>query len=177
MPFDKHELKPEREKRCLAFCNVLRETDLVSSDLSSLLDKNAPPASQSSIAAVRAICTSIKAIPLPSECTKLICDFAFDGLSLAKDLFKRYLTEQRRRYSRLPGNIVFQHEANVGERVRVRLHCWQLSQRNLNRGTIISKDCDHGTEIAVRWDDGTVSGNTDVGLKCGKKGIYSLVYD
>ena len=150
MPFDKHELKPEREKRCLAFCNVLREADLVSSDLSSLLDKNAPPASQSSIAVVRVICTSIKAISPPSECAKLICDFAFDDFSLAKDLFKKCIAEQRRRYSRLPGNIVFQHEANVGERVR--LHSLRLSQRNLNCGTIISKDCDQGTEIAVRWD-------------------------
>jgi len=38
-------------------------------------------------------------------------------------------------------------------------------------GDIISKESDVGAKIAVRWDDGTVSGNTKDGLKCGKNNI------
>ena len=38
-------------------------------------------------------------------------------------------------------------------------------------GDIISKESDVGAKIAARWDDGTVSGNTNDGLKCGKNNI------
>jgi hypothetical protein len=38
------------------------------------------------------------------------------------------------------------------------------------RGKIISNDEDNGTEIIVRWDDGTKSGP----LWCGKKGTDAL---
>jgi len=180
MPFDVNELKLEREKRCLAFCSVLREAHLVSSDLSSLLGNTAPPASQSSIAAVRATQTSVKAISLPTENVKLICDFAF-AHSDADDLLRKCVAEQIKYYSRLPGKIVFQGPARVGERVREskykRIGQGNINRGNMKRGAIISKDGDDWTEIAVRWDDGTVDGNEMVGLKCGKKGFYALVYD
>eukprot|EP00984_Skeletonema_dohrnii_P023171 scaffold12250_cov150-Skeletonema_dohrnii-CCMP3373.AAC.1 len=174
-------LKLEQERRCLAFCSVLREAHLISNDLSSLIEKKAPPASQSSIAAVNAARTSIKAIALPIECVKLICDFAVG--SVVNYVFRKCLAEQRRRYSRLPGKIVLQNKAQVGERVRRNFYPvfsspnLKLPQNSLQRGVIISKDCDHGTEIAVKWDNGTVSGNTNGGLKCGKKGQYALVYE
>ena len=112
------ELKLEREKRCLAFCSVLREAHLISNDLSFLIEKKAPPASQSSIAAVNTARTSIKAIALPLECVKLICDFAVDTGSVVNYVFRKCLAEQWRRYIRLPGKIVLQNEAKVGERVR-----------------------------------------------------------
>jgi|SaaInl74LU_5_DNA_1037368.scaffolds.fasta_scaffold29111_1 hypothetical protein len=174
-------LKLEQERRCLTFCSVLREARLISNDLSSLIEKKAPPASQSSIAAVNAVRTPIKAIALPLECVKRICDFAVDTGSVVNYVFRKCLAEQWRRYSRLPGKIVLQNKAKVGERVRRRFRFsspnLKLPQNNLQRGVIISKDCDHGTEIAVKWDNGTVSGDANGGLKCGKKGQYALVYE
>ena len=188
MPFciDIKRLKLEREKRCLAFCSVLREAHLVSSDLSSLLSKIAPPASQSSIAAVMGVQASIKAISIPPECAKLVCNFAFGGTTdHADSLLRKCISEQMCQYSRLPGKLVFYNKALAGERVRESKYPWigygkyfGWRSRGVRRfGTIARTDCDHGTEVAVAWDDGTVSGDALGGLKCGKKGVYRLVYD
>lgn len=183
MPFDAVLLKQTRERQCLAFCSVLYESRLVSDDLSVLLAKNDPPAAQSTIAAVANVRNSIKAIYLPPETAKLTCDLAFGSSGDYSDcMFQKCIEEQRRCYSRIPGKIVLQDQAKVGERVRESryphkgYHGW-VRPRNLARGTITSLDCDHGSEMAVEWDDGTVSGNRTGGLKCGKKGSYRLVYD
>ena len=185
MPFDPHAepsdaRKLERQQQCLAFCMVLHEIDLVTSDLASLLAKQDPPAAHSTIAAVEAVYRSIPAVWLPLEPTKMICDFAF-GEPSNDDKFRNCIEKQRRNYSRLPGDIVLQGNAMVGERVRAsrypRFNCQHYSVPPCGRGTIVSLDCDGGTEIAVKWDDGSVWGNSMGGLQCGKKGNYRLVYD
>ena len=114
----------------------------------------------------------------------LICDLAFGSITDYADcLFKQLVAEQRHNYGRLPGKVVLHYKARVGERARESRYpsasCsdfWYSHQRNLRRGVIASIDCDHGTEIAVNWDDGTTSGYSIGGLKCGKKGGYGLVY-
>ena len=176
MPFDPTLLKLEHqklwEKQCLAFCSVLRESNLISADLSLLLTKKDPPAAQSTIAAVTAARNSIKALYLPMESAKIICEFAF-GFS-RDNVLMHCVARQRRHYSRLPGKIVLRERARIRERVR---ESYCLYSGEVGRvGTIISLHCDSGTEIAVRWDDGSVNGNLRGGLKCGKKGRYDLVY-
>lgn len=171
MSFDEHQLKLERQKGILAFCSVLKECYAVSTDVDALVAKKDPPASKSTIAAVIAVRNSIPVIPLPLECAKKICDFAF-GESLHTYRRRKILDgvrEQHRLYSRLPGKIVLHHKAKVGERVRYPHRRWPT-------GTITSLDCDFGSEVAVRWDDANVTGNDAGGLKCGKKGLYQLVY-
>lgn len=183
MPFDIAALKLQRERQCLAFSSVLHEAHLISTDLSYLLAKDTPPASKSSITTLEKLQTSIKAISLPTECVKLICDFAFKVDATL--MLRECIMEQHRKYSRLPGKIVFNSEAKVGERVRESRwpsHWYGYesilsSKGKLRSGIITSLDCDHNSEVAVEWDDGTKYGNTLAGIKCGKKGKYGLVYD
>ena len=120
MPFDIAALKLQRERQCLAFSSVLHEAHLISTDLSYLLAKDTPPASKSSITTLEKLQTSIKAISLPTECAKLICDFAFKVDATLK--LRECIMEQHRKYSRLPGKIVFNSEAKVGDRERKKLN-------------------------------------------------------
>jgi hypothetical protein len=173
MTFDRDKLELEWTKQREDFDRFVEEANAISADLSYLLAKSNPPASQSSIALVRALCDSVGAISmLPLECISLVKMFAFGAefYQCKKQVLRQCAREQYRNYSRLPGKIVLQHYAKVGERVR-------LSYSHDRHGVISSKDCDHGTEIAVTWDDGTTWGDASGGLKCGKKDCYSLVYD
>eukprot|EP00927_Polykrikos_kofoidii_P020754 TRINITY_DN19890_c0_g1_i1.p1 TRINITY_DN19890_c0_g1~~TRINITY_DN19890_c0_g1_i1.p1 ORF type:complete len:224 (-),score=47.83 TRINITY_DN19890_c0_g1_i1:195-866(-) len=70
------------------------------------------------------------------------------------------------------GCLVKIGEAAVGERVRLNPEEHRGYGDSGREGTIISVTEDNGTEIAVRWDDGSESHN----FHCGKKGNHELVY-
>ena len=103
--------------------------------------------------------------------------------------FQRYASLQK-----ASGNVVYQHRqvsnpgycvpsllpstagpeprklvaGAIGDRVKEN----ERPSRHPRYGKIISITDDNGTEISVKWDDGSVSRN----LHCGKKGGFALVY-
>ena len=165
MPLDPYQLgaeynaqsRQQRCRRCLAFCSVLRQ--------------------------MRHATDSAIAMWIPPEAAKMVCEFAFDKVVNNDGMWAFFKTkrdecvrEQMRCYRRHSGKIVFNNKATVGERIREsRDPCYRSKQPR--HGTIISLECDHQSEVAVRWDDGSETGDIDAGRKCGKKGFYHLVYE
>jgi hypothetical protein len=109
MPFDPDKLKLEWTKQREDFDRFVEEANALSADLSYLLAKSNPPASQSSIEVVRALCDSVGAISmLPLECISLVKKFAFgtEFYQYKYQVLSQCVREQYRNYSRLPGKIV-----------------------------------------------------------------------
>ena len=75
----------------------------------------------------------------------------------------------RRRGYKVRGTGVIRSSANVGDRVT-----WNPAsvRDHGEEGTIIDRDEDHYSEIAVLWDGGSESHN----LHCGKKNHHHLLY-
>jgi len=74
-------------------------------------------------------------------------------------------------YIKISGNAVNYRTAKVGDRVRT--NKGQAYTEKNCPGKIISVTEEYGTEIGVRWDDGTEHHN----LWCGKNNGWSLIYD